>query len=118
MIADINPPSQTVGYGVNASFNCMAFGSPDLAYSWETLGAVFVGDDSPRLISTDTPTLVITNVGPNDDGTYRCTLSVSGMEIGSREAKLITKGCLSTCVCRVCCLGIYYVKHETTPDSY
>ena len=91
MIEDINPPSQTVGYGVNASFNCMASGSSDLAYSWET-DVLFVGNDSRRLIGTDTPTLVITNVGPDDDGTYRCTVSVSGMEIGSREAELVTEG--------------------------
>ena len=86
------PPTQTVGFGANATFTCNASGSPNPEYSWESLDVIFPETGS-TLIGTDTANLVITNVGPRlNESTYRCNVLVNGMQVGSREAELITLG--------------------------
>ena len=79
-----------MSYGVNLTLTCNTEGSDGLLYYWER---------SPPLVGSDTlerglnsSELVISNVGPEDEGVYTCSVSFGGDSIGSRSISINTTG--------------------------
>ena len=96
MIDDI--PDQLVTIGLNVTFNCSAEGSDDISYRWnrifpETMVERGFSIDVPgRVFGENTATLMILNVGEEDEGEYACFVNVSGSRVGTRTASLTTQG--------------------------
>ena len=91
-------PDQTVTTGLNVTFNCSADGSDDISYRWnrifpETMVERGFSIDVPgRVFGENTATLMILNVGEEDEGEYACFVNVSGSRVGTRTASLTTQG--------------------------
>ena len=45
-----------------------------------------------RVSGKDTPTLMISNVGVRDEGSYTCFVSINGTSVGDSTAALDTQG--------------------------
>ena len=94
-----NIPDRTVTLGTNTAFNCSAVGPSYILYRWNRteIGAngalVEIGFyNVSRVSGEDTPTLIISNVGMRDEGSYTCFASINGSSVGDGTAALDTRG--------------------------
>ena len=85
--------------GTNTAFSCSAAGPGDILYHWNRteIGAngalVEIGFyNVSRVSGEDTPTLMISNVGVRDEGSYTCFVSINGSSVGDITAVLDTRG--------------------------
>ena len=87
--------NQTASYTVTVAFFCdVEDESPGLSFLWERLvGSAVVDLNDTRITGIDTDRLQIGNVGRNDAGVYRCTISNddSGI-VDSEDTILIAEG--------------------------
>lgn len=80
----IQPSSQTVGIGANASFSIVASGSPTPTYQWSKNGTALTGETGP--------TLTLTNVQPAAAGTYFVVVTNSSGTVTSANVVLTVDG--------------------------
>jgi hypothetical protein len=80
-VITIHPISQTVDAGASVTFSVAATGTQPLSYRWRRNG-VFLGP------ATESPTLTLGNVQPEQGGTYRVVVSNGAGEVMSQAAEL------------------------------
>ena len=90
---------RTMTLATSTTFNCSAVGPGDILYRWNRTesGAngvlVEIGFyNVSRVSGEDTPTLMISNVGVRDEGSYTCFVSANGSSVGDITAVLDTRG--------------------------
>lgn len=82
----VPPGNQNVAVGLPASFSVEAFGTTPLGYQWQFNGLSLKGDD--RVTGTETNTLRISAVTPQDAGTYRVMVSNAYGSVTSQPGTL------------------------------
>ena len=83
----IQPSSQQVNIGQNATFSCQAVGYK-IRYQW-TIGS---GSFPSKVTGITTNTLMIPDVILSDGNTYTCTVSNGKGTVSSNPAELTIKG--------------------------
>jgi uncharacterized protein YbaP (TraB family) len=84
-----HPISHTVDAGASVTFSVAATGTQPLSYRWRRNGG-FLGS------ATESPTLTLGNVQPEQGGTYRVVVSNGAGEAMSEAAELVVKETLHT----------------------